>query len=102
MAVAGISLLLALAFATFVGWGVYANHRAESQADAFCKLVQVGEDIAGVEKRAQGEGAPKRSVKDRDEVYHYYWFGMIFTAHECRVATTQGRVASKQRLVQDD
>jgi hypothetical protein len=102
MAVAGISLLMALLFAAFVGWGVYANHRAESQADAFCRAVHPGEPIAEVEKRAQGTGAPGRSGKDSDEVYHYYWFGMIFTAHECRVATARGRVSSKQRFVQDD
>ena len=102
MAVAGISLLLALLFAAFVGWGVYANHRAESQADAFCRAVRPGEAIADVEKRAQGEDAPRHSGKDSDEVYHYYWYGMIFTAQECRVSTAGGRVTSKRRFVQDD
>ena len=102
IAMAGFSLLLALLFATYVGWGVYANNRAESQADAFCRTVRPGEAIAEVEKRAQGENAPRRSGKDSDEVYHYFWYGMIFNSQECQVATARGLVTSKKRLVQDD
>ncbi len=100
--VAGISLLLALLFVAFVGWGVYANHRAETQADAFCRAVRPGEAIADVEKRARGENAPRRSGKDSDDVYHYYWYGMIFTSQECRVTTVGGRVATAKRFTQDD
>jgi len=102
MAVAGVSLFIALLFAAYVGWGVYANHRAQRQADAFCEAVRRGDDIMKVEARAKGEDGPRRSGHTSEGVYHYYWYGMIFNSQECEVSTVAGRVSATRRLVQDD
>ena len=101
LAAAVISLLIAVMFAAAVGWGIYANDRAEREATAFCSAVKPGQDIAIVLERARGEGAPKRTAKD-GEVYRFWWFGMIFNARECEVTTAAGRVVSARQIVQDD
>src|SRR6478735_8500182 len=100
LAAAGISLLLALMFAAYVVWGVYANRRAERQAAAFCNSAKPGQPIAMVLERARGDGAPTRSAKD-GEVYHFWWYGMIFSARECVVTTAAGRVVSAQQVAHD-
>src|SRR5690348_869628 len=93
LAAAGICLLLALMLAAYVGWGVYANRRAEREAAAFCNAVKPGQDIAIVLERARGDGAPARSAHDGD-AYRFWWYGMIFNARECVVTTAAGRVVS--------
>ena len=98
---AALALLLVLLFAAFVGWGLYANDRAEKQATAFCRSVRPGEDIARVLERAKGEDPPKRSFQS-EQVWHFYWFGMIFNAQECEVTTAGGRVQSARVVAHED
>ena len=101
LAAAAFSLLLVLLFAAYVGWGVYANRRAEREAAAFCTAAKPGQPIALVLERARGEGAPARKAQDGD-AYHFWWYGMIFSARECVVTTKAGRVVSAQQVVHED
>jgi hypothetical protein len=101
LAAAGFCVLLIVLFAAYVGWGVYANQRAERQAAAFCSAAKPGQPIALVLERARGEGAPTRSAKD-GEVYHFWWYGMIFNARECVVTSAAGRVVSTQQVNHED
>ena len=101
VAAASIVLLLVLLFAAYVAWGVYANHRADEQAKAFCAATRPGEDIARVLERAKGADAPRRSGRDGD-TYRFWWYGMIFNASECAITTSGGRVVSTQFLEHRD
>lgn len=101
MVAAGIALLLLLLFAAAVGWGLYANDRAENNATAFCSAARPGQDIAVVLSRARGNGAPARGSHEGD-VYRFWWYGWIFNAHQCVVTTAAGRVVSAQHVAQED
>jgi len=102
VAAASFALLMIVLFAAYVGWGIYANDRAETEARAFCQATKPGEELARVLERAKGPNPPRRYGSDSDGVYHFYWYGMIFNAQECAVATKGGRVVSAQVIAHED
>ena len=89
---AAVPMLLVFAY---VGWGVYANARAEDGSKAFCDAIRVGDPQARLDELAKGAHAPQNSFPT-DDGRRYMYYGMIYTAYECRVVIVDGRVASKK------
>ena len=88
-------------FAAYVGWGIYANDRAERESKAFCDAIRIGDPIARVDELARGEHAPKNRFETEDG-FRYMYYGMIYTARECRVHLVEGRVTARELIVHED
>jgi len=101
LAVGALVLAVLAALGIYIGWGLYANERAETAANALCAGTRVGDRIESVRTRAEAASPKPRIAEGTDEV-HFIFQGMIFNARECQVSTAQGRVTAKRVVVFND
>lgn len=101
LAVGTLVLALLAVLGIYIGWGMYANERAETAATALCSGTRIGDSIGSVRARAE-RAEPKPRIASGSEQYHFTFQGAIFSARECQVSTAQGRVTARKVVVFDD
>jgi len=85
----------------YIGWGLYANERAEKAANALCAGIRIGDPVDAVIAKAQAADPAPRVQSGSEETYFIYQ-GMIFSARECHVSTVRGRITAKRVILHDD
>ena len=101
LAALGVAAVPVLLVAGYVIWGLWANARAEREANAVCDAIRVGDPVARLQDLAKGPHKPNRFI-EHGEGYHFLYYGMIYSARVCRVDIANGRVASKKIVAYDD
>lgn len=101
LAVGTLVLAVLAVLGIYIGWGMYANERAEAAATALCAGTRIGDSIESVHARAE-RADPKPRVASGSEQYHFTFQGAIFHARECQVSTAQGRVTARKVVLFND
>jgi len=101
LAVGTLVLALLAVLGIYIGWGMYANERAETAATALCAGTRIGDSIESVRARAERADPQPRIATGTDQ-YHFTFQGAIFHARECQVSTAQGRVTARKVVLFND
>ena len=92
-----------LLFVGYVAWGLWANARADRESAAVCASIKLGDTRNRVLEMAKGEHAPGNLFPLEDNKgYHFLYYGMIYTARECKVTIEADRVVAKELIAHDD
>src|SRR4051812_43657187 len=91
-----IAGVLVLAFAAYVAYWFYQDHRAHSAASAFCDSIAAGSDMAAVEAASSAAKVARHGYMQSESVYVAIFPGPIFNAYTCELKMADGKVTAKR------
>lgn len=94
-------LIIVLSLTSFFAGGLFADTRAEAQANHFCGQFSNGDEFKGVVQAAQGEGQQRLRDIRPDEVWVGYLGASVFSRHFCIIRAQNGMVESRKYLYLD-